>query len=59
MQVFKGALSRAGTEETDAMRYFSSTDLADLFKASQEGFESSDTQVTVRVAPKLTLMRPL
>jgi SNF2 family DNA or RNA helicase len=43
-QVFKGALSRMGTENTDPMQYFSSGDLADLFQASADGFDASDTQ---------------
>ena len=31
-QVFKGALSRAGTEEVDPMRYFAHGELRDLFR---------------------------
>lgn len=42
-QVFKGALSRAGTDESEAFRYFTQEQLSDLFSASVAGFERSET----------------
>ncbi|MEW5301956.1 MAG: hypothetical protein WDW36_004779 [Sanguina aurantia] len=43
-QVFKGGLSRTGTEEGVQFRYFSQVELQDLFKVTDEGLASSETQ---------------
>ncbi|KAG1675299.1 hypothetical protein FOA52_015973 [Chlamydomonas sp. UWO 241] len=43
-QVFKGGLSRAGTEQGAQFRYFALSDLRDLFTVKEESLLSSDTQ---------------
>ncbi|GFH08860.1 uncharacterized protein HaLaN_03895 [Haematococcus lacustris] len=43
-QVFKGGLSRAGTEEGAQFRYFTQQQLRDLFQVTSEGLLASDTQ---------------
>eukprot|EP00198_Chlamydomonas_reinhardtii_P013591 XP_001702928.1 SWI/SNF chromatin remodeling complex component [Chlamydomonas reinhardtii] len=43
-QVFKGGLSRTGTEEGIQFRYFTQTELKDLFSVSSEGLRTSSTQ---------------
>ncbi|KXZ56756.1 hypothetical protein GPECTOR_1g681 [Gonium pectorale] len=44
-QVFKGGLSKTGTEEGIQFRYFTQTDLRDLFSVTPEGLQQSATQV--------------
>ncbi|DBA94813.1 TPA: hypothetical protein ACH3X1_002355 [Trebouxia sp. C0004] len=46
-QVFKGGLSRSGTEEGVAFRYFSQQDLRDLFRVVPSELEGSETQHTL------------
>lgn len=46
-QVFKGGLSRSGTEEGVAFRYFSQQDLRDLFRVVPSELEKSETQQTL------------
>eukprot|EP00798_Chlamydomonas_sp_ICE-L_P017412 gene17412-23712_t len=43
-QVFKGGLSRTGTEEGVQFRYFALSDLRDLFTVTEEGLACSQTQ---------------
>ncbi|KAG2442553.1 hypothetical protein HXX76_002639 [Chlamydomonas incerta] len=43
-QVFKGGLSRTGTEDGIQFRYFTQTELKDLFSVSSEGLRTSSTQ---------------
>lgn len=43
----QGGLSRAGTEEADPVRYFSHTELKDLFRVDEGAFDRSETQVRV------------
>lgn len=43
-QVFKGALSKAGTEESDAFRYFTHDQLTSLFSTDESAFDRSETQ---------------
>ncbi|GIL42937.1 hypothetical protein Vafri_760 [Volvox africanus] len=43
-QVFKGGLSKTGTEEGIQFRYFTQTELRDLFSVTAEGLQQSVTQ---------------
>ncbi|GLC44458.1 hypothetical protein PLESTM_001599400 [Pleodorina starrii] len=43
-QVFKGGLFKTGTEEGIQFRYFTQTELRDLFAVTTEGLEQSTTQ---------------
>ncbi|EFJ51955.1 hypothetical protein VOLCADRAFT_120362, partial [Volvox carteri f. nagariensis] len=43
-QVFKGGLSKTGTEEGIQFRYFTQTELRDLFSVTTEGLQQSVTQ---------------
>ncbi|KAK9817567.1 hypothetical protein WJX74_008330 [Apatococcus lobatus] len=43
-QVYKGALSRTGTDEADPFRYFSQQELRQLFSVDDEGLTRSVTQ---------------
>ena len=43
-QIFKGGLSRTSSMEDDQYRYFSSTELSDLFSFSKESIRESETQ---------------
>jgi len=44
-QVFKGGISRAGTQEGNHFRYFSADDTSQLFEVTNEGLARSATQV--------------
>jgi|TARA_B110000503_G_scaffold59568_1_gene94933 hypothetical protein len=45
-QVFKGGLQRAGTQDGNHFRYFSSEDTAGLFEVSEKyGFDKSETMI--------------
>ena len=46
-QVFKGGLSRSGTEEGVQFRYFAAAELRDLFTASPAAMAASETQATL------------
>lgn len=47
VQVFKGGLSRSGTEEGVQFRYFAQQELRDLFTISGPAMEASETQATL------------
>jgi len=44
-QVFKGGLSRAGTQDGNHFRYFSAEDTSQLFEVTDEGLARSTTQM--------------
>ena len=57
-QVYKGGLSRAGTESADPMRYFTQGELSDLFRVVEGAFDASATHqhlATLHGAPRVAL----
>lgn len=57
-QVYKGGLSRAGTESADPMRYFTQGELSDLFRVVEGAFDASATHqhlAALHGAPRVAL----